>query len=72
MATNPEERESYEGQGFRVRAAAAISSVAQHPRLRDTALPAWGVGLVVLGATLNPLLAAGCGMLAFALMDKRK
>lgn len=72
MATTPEERQSYEGQGFRVRAAAAISAVTQHPRLRDTILPACGVGLVVCGTTLNPLLALGCGILAFALMDKRK
>ena len=72
MATTPEERESLEGQGFRVRAAAAISAVTQHPRLRDTALPAWGVGLVVLGTTFNVPLAVGCGILAFALVDKKR
>jgi hypothetical protein len=72
MATTPEQKESYEGQGFRVRAAAAISSVTQHPRLRDTALPAWGVGLVVLGTTLNILLALGCGILAFTMLDRRR
>ncbi len=72
MATTPEQKESYEGQGFRVRAAAAISAVTQHPRLRDTALPAWGVGLVVLGTTLNILLALGCGILAFTMLDRRR
>ena len=70
MATTPEERD--EAQGFRARAVAAVSAVAQHPRLRDTALPAWGVGLVVLGATFNPILAAGCGILAFTMLDRRR
>ena len=72
MATTPEERESLEGQGLRVRAAAAISAVAQHPRLRDTALPACGVGLVVLGATFNLALAVGSGILTFALVEKKR
>jgi hypothetical protein len=72
MATTPEERASYEGQGFRVRAAAAISAVAQHPRLRDTALPSSGVWLVVLGTTWNFAVAVGCGILTFALLDKKR
>jgi hypothetical protein len=50
----------------------AVRTVSQHPRTRDTAVPAAGVFGVVAGSTANLALALGVAMLTFALLDRRR
>jgi hypothetical protein len=71
MATTPNEVGQEEG-GFRARVVSAVRTVSQHPRTRDTAIPALGVLGVVAGVTANAPLALGVSMLTFALLDKRR
>jgi hypothetical protein len=71
MATNPTEQQQ-EDDGFRARVVSAVRTVSQHPRTRDTAVPAAGVFGVVAGSTANLALALGVAMLTFALLDRRR
>jgi hypothetical protein len=71
MATTPNEV-GQEEDGFRARVVSAVRTVSQHPRTRDTAVPALGVLGVVAGVTANAPLALGVSMLTFALLDKRR
>jgi hypothetical protein len=50
----------------------AVRTVSQHPRTRDTAVPAAGVFGVVAGGTANLALALGAALLTFSLLDKRR
>jgi len=71
MATTPnevsEERDTFFG-----RTVTAAKAAAAHPRARDTFVPAVGVWAVILGATSQLALAVGAGLLAFALLDRRR
>ena len=71
MATNPSEQPQ-EDDGFRSRVVSAVRTVSQHPRTRDTAVPAAGVFGVVAGGTANLALALGAALLTFSLLDKRR
>lgn len=71
MATNPSETQQ-EDDGFRARVVSAVRTVSQHPRTRDTAVPAAGVFGVVAGGTANVALALGAALLTFSLLDKRR
>jgi len=71
MATNPSEQPQ-EDDGFRSRVVSAVRTVSQHPRTRDTAVPAAGVFGVVAGSTTNLALALGAALLTFSLLDKRR
>lgn len=71
MATNPTEQQQ-EDDGFRTRFVSAVRAVSQHPRSRDTAVPAAGVFGIVAGSTTDLALALGAALLTFALLDKRR
>ena len=71
MATNPSEVQG-EDDGFRAKVVSAVRTVSQHPRTRDTAVPAAGVFGVVAGGTANLALALGAALLTFSLLDKRR
>jgi hypothetical protein len=71
MATTPNEVQQ-EDDGFRSRVVSAVRTVSQHPRTRDTAVPAAGVLGVVAGVSANVALAIGAALLTFALLDKRR
>jgi hypothetical protein len=71
MATTPNEVQQ-EDDGFRSRVVSAVRTVSQHPRTRDTAVPAAGVLGVVAGVSANVALALGAALLTFALLDKRR
>jgi hypothetical protein len=71
MATYPSEQPQ-EDDGFRARVVSAVRTVSQHPRTRDTAVPAAGVFGVVAGGTANLALALGAALLTFSLLDKRR
>lgn len=71
MATTPNEVPQ-ENPTFFNRAVTAAKSAAAHPRARDTFVPALGIGAVVLGTSGQAALALGAGLLAFALLDRRR
>ena len=71
MATTPNESQQ-EDNGFRSRVVSAVRTVSQHPRTRDTAVPAVGVFGILAGVTSNVALALGVALLTFALLDKRR
>lgn len=70
MATTPnEERQEV---AFFKNIGSATKAAVSHPRFRDTFVPSFGIGAVVLGLTWNIAAAVGSALLAFALLDKRK
>jgi hypothetical protein len=72
MATTPNNEVPEDRDSFFGRAVSVAKTAAAHPRARDTFVPAVGIGALVLGSTSQVALALGAGLLAFALLDRRR
>jgi hypothetical protein len=70
MATTPDEERQQVA--FFKNIGETTKAAVSHPRFRDTFVPSFGIGAVVLGASTNVAAALGSALLAFALLDKRK